>query len=446
VNHKTEITPDGDVTLQIEIPSEDITQRMVVALAKFAQTARIPGFRPGKAPLDMIRKRYGKELFADALDDLTRESFNMAIEAEKLEPAGRILIDQEEYKADEPYRFRARFPLKPKPSLNKYKGLHVVVNEAEITENDVAVQLESLQRRHAHLHSIDTPAPVNAILSVKVHEVHPSGLELIGRKVEEKQFEIGADTLGPGSDEQLIGVKAGETRVIRVRSDLGGITGAPQSGTILTPQQAANPNSHQPEFISLSVEVLQVGVPHLPDLDDDFAKQVNPNLETLEDLKGYARLTLMGYTASGSRQMLEHGLVHKLVEENPFHVPKMIVDSTLNDLADELKLAGDERKKFIDEHLHEAEFDYRWVLLRDLIAKEENVSVTDDEVEQELVRMSERSGETVSALKMRYKGEKLSNLKMNIYEHRVVQVLATHAEIEKRMMSLPEFLQVMGRD
>ncbi len=443
MNIQTDITPDRDVVLTVEIPAEEPTAKLLEAFQLFQRRANIPGFRPGKAPMDMIKKRYGKDIIGETIDDLTRDALNKALDSEKLEPAGKILIDHQEFGENKPLRFTARFPLRPEPKLAVHKGLNLTITDADVSDADVDGQIEALRHRHAHLHSIDTPAPANAVLTLKVHEVHASGLELIGQKVEEKQIEIGADTLGAGSDEQLIGIKAGETRVIRVRSDASGVTSAPTSVTIITPQEAAQ-QAGRDAFTSLSVEAVRVEVPHIHDLDEEFVGHVNPALKSVDDLKKYTRMMLLSYVAMGAQRQLEAAIVQQMVEQNPFPVPKMIVEGTLADIALEMKLKGEEFDHFITEHYAEAERDYRWVLLRDEVATAENIEISDEEFEQELQRMAEMSGETIAAVKMRYSGEdKMDRLRGRLFEQRVLQFIAENAEIERRKMDLREFLRMV---
>ncbi len=446
MNIQTDITPDRDVTLTIEIPAEEPTAKLLEAFQLFQRRANIPGFRPGKAPLEMIRKRYGKDIIGETIDDLTRDALNKALEEQNLDPAGRIFIDHQEFGEGKPLRFTAKFPLHPKPVLTVHKGLRLLINDADVGDADVDRQIEALRNRHAHLHSIETPAPANAVLTVKFHEVHPSGLELIGRKVEQKQIEFGADTLGAGSDEQLIGIKAGETRVIRVRGDVSGVIAAPSAGTILTLQEASQSGGQRDDFTSYSVEAVLVEVPRLHELDDEFAQHINPSLKSVDDLKKYTRTMLTSYVELGTQRQLEAAIVQRMVEDNPFPVPKMIVEGTLTEIAAEMKLKGVKLKEFIEAHYREAERDYRWVLLRDEVAKAENIDVSDEELEQEIQMIAETSGETVAAVKMRYAGEeKMDRLRGRLFEQRVLRFIAENAEIEKRKIDLGEFLR-MGED
>jgi len=442
MNITRDITPDRDVTLTIEIPVDETEPLINKALADFRAQARIPGFRPGKIPMDFIKRRYGRELIAGVIDDLAQAKLKEALEQEKLEPVGRIAINLKEYGEGKPLIFEAHFPLRPEVKLGEYKGLHLLISDAEVTDADVDAQIEGLRRKHANLLSIDDPAPVEALVTVKFHEVHPSGLPLVGRPVEEKQIEFGADSLGSGSDEQLIGIRAGETRLIRVRDAGTGLTGAPQGHNIVSPAEAAG--REQTEGLRVySVEALRVEVPHKPDLDDEFAQFINPGFKTLADLREYSRIMLMGYASQAMHRQMEAAILARLIESNPFPIPRSIITETLSQVADEMKLTGEERSKFIDSHFLEAERDYRWVLLRDEIAKCENIEVTDEEIDVELQHIAERTGEPLEVVVKRFsEDDKREKLRSRIFEGRVLDLLAQNADIEKREVSLMELLRM----
>ncbi len=440
---KKEISSEGEATLEIEVPVEETAPRFTAALEKFRREANIPGFRPGRVPLDLVRKRYGRGIASETAEQLARDYLSKALSSEKLEPGGRIDVNLIEYGEDKPLRFKVNFPVQPEVELSNYKGLRVMINEAEVTEGDVDRQIEAFRRKHALLRSVDTPAPAEARLTLEVQEVDPSGLPLIGRPVEEMTFEFGTDSLGVGSDEQLYGIRAGEKRLIKIRPAPGDLAQAPYQPQIITPAQEAQGNPAHGSERYILVEVERVEVSELPELDDDFAKTVNLKLTSVELLRQWTRLNLMGYVGVAAQRWLEKGVIDRLIEDNPFPVPRSIVEITLNEVADSMKLEGEARKEFIEKHYHEAERDYRWVILRDAVAEREEIDVTDEDVEAEITRMAEQSGDTVEKIRRKLKANNsLDRLRRQMFERLVVEFLAENAVVEKRMMDLDEFLRV----
>ncbi len=439
---KKEISPERDATLEIEVSVEETGDVFTEAIKKFRSEASIPGFRPGRVPLDHIRKRWGRELFSQKAEELAREHLIKALEQEKLKPAGRMEIDMIEYGESKPLRFKVQFPLKPDVKLQKYRELPIIMNDAEVSDADVDNELKHIRQQHATLISIDYPAPAEARLTVKFQEVDPSGLPLIGRPVEEKAFELGSDELGIGSDEQLLGIKAGEKRVIRVIPEAGGLSQAPMPSAIITLGQSEDSRAVTNER-HLSVEAIKVEVSELPEIDDDFAKLVDKSLESVDKLRELIKYRIMSYVESYKHRELENGLIDRLIEDNPFPISKSVVTATLEEIADNMNLEGDKKQDLIDQNISVAEKELRWVMLRDEIAKVENIEVTDSEVEDELKYIAEQKGEALDEVRKKLESQGgIDRIGKTMLERRVIDFLAKNAEIEKRTMSLDEFIRL----
>lgn len=440
---KKEISPEGEVTLEIELSVEAVGGKFTDALKQFRKEVRLPGFRPGRVPISYIRKRYGKEIFRETAEELTKKYLPRVLEAEKLNPGRKIDIDMVEYGEDKPFLLKATFPLEPEVNLSVYKELRIMINDSKVTDNDVEEQIEALRRKHAILRAIDTPAPADAQLKLKVQEVDPSGLPLIGRKEEEMEFEFGEDILGIGSDEQLLGIRAGEKRIIHVRQVPGALAQYTQATRIISPGQDVGENASQTGEFSYSVEAVQVDVPELPEVDDEFATQIKSSLKTADDLRKYVEFTLKNWVATGRHYWIRKAIETRLIEENPFEIPKSIVEGTLETIADEFNLEGEKRADFLKEHYKEAERDYRWVRLRNAVAQEEKITVPSFEIDEEVQNLIVGSGESLEAAMRKYNTVEIKDrIRKNLLEEKVLDFLVTNAIVEKREMELDEFLRV----
>lgn len=437
---KRDISNDEEATLTVEIPTEEVSEKFTDAFMTFQRQARIPGFRPGKVPMGLIRKRYGKDIMIEKAEELAREYLPEVFNQEDMKPGGQISLNLLEYGEDKPLRFEVKFPVLPEAKLSTYKGLRVMVNNAEVTDSDVEDQIEILRQKHAFTRSVDTPAPAEARLKLKIQEVDPSGLPLIGRKSEEKDFEFGGDDLGIGTDEQLLGIKAGDKRIIQV-SQAGGITQAPHQQQIITPDRVYDETDRSEMDIFYSVEAVKVEIPELPPVDDSFAKKVNDRLSTFDELKEWTRFNLLAYVGATAQRQLEKGVVGRLIEENPFPISRAYIESTLGDVASESKVDDKDREKFIERHYRDAEFDMRWVLLRDAVAREENIEVETEEIDSEIVRIAEQTGDPVAKVRKRFEEkDTMDRLRSHFFEQKVIEFLMKNANVEKRDMSLKDFL------
>lgn len=430
--------------LEVEIPVEETGLKFSAALHKFQHDAVVPGFRPGKVPMNLVKQRWGRAIFTGVAEELAREYLVKALDEEKLAIGGKVDINLLEYGEDKPLKFKASFPLQPEVNLAVYKGLRITINDAEVTDEDVDAQIEALRHKHAALKEIDTPAPADSKLTVRVQEVDHSGLPLIGRSVEELELEFGSDRLGIGSDEQLLGVKRGDRRLIRIKRD----PHEPNLPTqIIHPGEADNRTSGRASESTLAVDVLSVTAPDLPVVDDKFVRLVESRLTSVEQFRQHVRVNLMDYIAFNSRRRLDRLLIDKLVEENPFPVARGVIETTLEEIAEGMHVHGEERKHFLEEHYAEAEKDFRWVRLRDEIAKREGIQVSDAEVDEEIQRVAELSGEPLEGVAAKYADANAKDrLKRRLFEYRVIDFLAKQAVIDKRQMSLREFIRDMVTD
>lgn len=426
--------------MDFSLSAEEVGDEFTESLRQFQRQARLPGFRPGKVPLDLVRKRWGQAIMAEKAEEIARRHIGEVLKNEALLPDGQVAIDLVEFGEGRPLRFKAEFPVQPQVNLSRYKGLKVLIDYAEVGDADVDAQIEALRRKHAYLRSVDTPATAECRVTVRVQEVDPSGLPLVGATSEVVQIEFGTDRLGVGSDEQLLGIRVGERRIIRVRrSDR---IHRPARGSRIVKPGEADDSSYAAGEVTLTVEAIQVEVLELPEVDDQFAAQVDGRLKTAEELRRFVRYNLMDYVAFHARTQLDRRLMEKVVEENPFPVPRRTIVSRLEEVAQSLNISEDNRRQFVEEHFSEVEKDYRWVRIRDAIAQAEGIDVTDEELERNIARIVEISGSRGRAAADRYANpEEREKLRQRILESKVLDTLAAAAEVERRMMDLRQFIE-----
>lgn len=433
--------PEGEAKLLIEATVEETDKALSKVLVKWQRNVRIPGFRPGKAPLSMIRKRFGMEVMEEKSKDVVQELLGAAFEEAKIMPGGQIDLVIKESGLGEGFTFEVSFPIQPEVKMSQYKGLRITINYAEVTDEDVEREIEAHKRQQAIMRSIDTPAPVEAKLALTVQEVDPSGLPLIGCEVKEIDvFEFGLDMLGVGTDEQLIGISAGEKRLVSARM-AGGLVNRQVKSKIIKPGEPAD--SWDSGEIYLSVQAQRVEIPEIPPLDDDLAKKINQRVETVDELKKWVKLNLLSLVAYHATRQLEKNLITKLIDENPFTISSALIGDLLRETEEMNKLDKGEAAKYMDENREEIERDYRWVLIREKIAELENIEISDQEVTEELRRIAEETGKTLAQVRYSFEENKaLGRLRSRMFERRVIGFLNKHAEVEKREMSLDEFVRI----
>ncbi len=441
MNIERDISADGQATIHFEVSKDEIGNRLPDAIEQFRRRANIPGFRPGKAPLSVIKKRYGDEIMAEKAEEIAKEYMMDGLKNEDLKPGGKITINLKKFGIDEDLHFAVIFPLQPEVELLKYKELSVTANHAKVTDEDVESELQAFRHDHAVLQSVDTPANAESKMSLEFVEVDPSGLPLINAKPTELEFSFGVDMLGPGTDEQLIGICAGETRKVSVRS-ISNLVQPASPSKIITPEEASKPAEAIGGIRMYSVEAKRVEVMELPAVDDDFAKKIDPSFSSIDDLRGMIKMRISGLIAFSFQKILRTQLINKLVEENPFVIHPSIVDNFLEESMETQKVKSSDRKDYIEKNRHEFEQEYRWILLRSKIIDTEKLSPSENDVEMEFEQIAAQSNVEIEKVREHYNDkDNYHNLVDTILERKVLKLLAESANIEKRNMSVMEFLQ-----
>ena len=249
-------------------------------------------------------------------------------------------------------------------------------------------------------------------------------------------FEFGMDQLGIGSDEQLMGIKAGEKRTIIVKNnDI--VSPAEPESVIIKPGEESKSTTGS---IHYSVEAEQVEVPELPEVNEDFAKSIDPQLNSVEELRKWMEIQLLSLVTYNSKRQLETRLISKLFEENPFPIHSSIIDSIIDNTIESEQMSEEERKKYVAENIKRIDSEFRWMLVSKEIGKLENMTVEEEDIEKELLMIVQQTGKPMKEVKKFYKNkEDLNRLKSRMYDRKILEFLSENAEIEKKNMSLNEF-------
>ncbi len=435
---KTKVN-ETDAVILVELPADDAGKLISEAFVTFRRQANIPGFRPGKVPMDLIRRRYGKDLMQEKAEEIAKERLSDIIQEADVSPGGPIDIKLLEYGEDKPLRFEVIFPLKPVVNLTNYRGLKIKISEAEVTEAEIDKEIEAQQTRLAEMEEVEGPATGESIISLKVEEVDPSGIALIGSETTEVNFEFGLGDIGVGADEQLIGIQVGEKRIISVKTNDPSVKTETES-IIITPQQAADAQ-HQATETYYSVEALKIKAMVPPPVDDKLAASVNPNLKTVEELRKWIEIQLLAMVNYSMKQEMHTSLVEKLIEENPFPISQTFIDMFIAEAAKDNQIPQDKLEDYYKNNLEGVAAEYRWMLLKEAIIEAEDLDIDDEEIEAEYRRISEQISRSLEEIKKIYETEDNAEeeLRGRMLERKVMEFLAQNADIEKEMLSLEEF-------
>jgi trigger factor len=384
--------------LTVEVSAEKVNEGLTAAFNKVVKQVNVPGFRKGKMPRGMFEKRFGVEsLYQDALDILLPEAYGNAIDEAGIEPVDRPDIDIEQMEKGKELIFKATVTVKPEVTLGEYKGLEVEAFDTNVTDEDVANELKTLQERQAELVVKEEGTIENGDTVVLDFEGFVDGVAFEGGKAENHSLEIGSGSFIPGFEEQLVGLAAGESKDVEV--------------TFPEEYHAAELAGKPAVF---KVTVHEIKGKELPELDDEFAKDVDDEVETLDALKEKIKTRLEDSKKHEAEHHLRDSVVEKAAENAEVEIPEVMVNNEVNRMLQEFEqrlqmqgmnlelyfqFSGQDENALREQMKEEAVNRVRVNLTLEAIAKLENLEVTDEDVNAELENMAGMYNMTVDSIK-----------------------------------------------
>jgi trigger factor len=377
--------------LDLEIPAETVQKAVKRVSKEFARVARVPGFRPGKAPITLIQRRFADDIKSEVLQSLVPEQVEKAVTESKLVPVTQPQIDKVDFAEGGPVKFRAVFEVLPEFELGQYKDLEVEVEDLKVEDADVDKGLEELRDRAATF----VPVEGRAIADGDYAQLKLNGIPMGGGEPLEAESVLchvgGEETMEP-FNENLRGASAGDKKSFDVT------------------YPADYPDAKlQGKTYTYAVEVLGIKEKKRPELTDEFAKDVS-DAQTLDELRKKMRDNLEVAHAHRQNEQQREKLLAHIVKGHDFPVPEALVahqmDSRLERTVRSLASQGvDPRAMNVDwvalrnRQKDRSIEDVKAELLLDRIATAEKIEVSDEEVDKEIATLAERSGESATAVR-----------------------------------------------
>jgi trigger factor len=377
--------------LELEIPAEDVQKAVERVAREFKRVARVPGFRPGKAPITLIRRKYADDIKSEVLQSLVPDQVERAVTEKKFVPITRPQIDNVDFADNGPVKFRATFEVLPEFDLGQYKDLEVEIEDVKVEDADVDKSLDELRDRAANFVPVESRAIADGdYAQLKLKGVPAGGGELL--EAESVLCHVGGEETMDAFNEHLRGATPGEHKNFDVTypSDY--------------PDQKL-----QGKTYSYAVEILGIKEKKRPELNDEFAKDIS-EFQTIDELRKKVRENLDAARDQRIKDQTREKLIAKLVETHEFPVPQALVehqmDSRLERTIRSLASQGvDPRAVNVDwvslrsRQKDRAVEDVKAELLLDRIATTENIDVTDEDVEKKIEELAQRSGESATAVR-----------------------------------------------
>ena len=410
--------------VSVEIPLEVVNKEQAQLVSAYSKQARVPGFRKGKVPPSMVRNRFSGQINQDVLESLVPQYFREAVVKGGFQPVSQPFIYGLENEPGQPIRFKAVFEVLPDFELGDYKDIKVEKPEIKIADQDVDHELKHLQERQASFDPVDgdrgaengefaqvsfTAVPQQEEAKAETGEApkaegssgdkpetegQPSAAEPV--QMNEVMVEIGGANTLPEFSENLRGVKAGEEREFLVHY----------------PQEFHDPRLSGKVF-NYKVKVDAVKKKILPELNDDFARELNQEFQSLDQLKERMRESMENQQSVQAEQQAKEQLIESLVKKHEFTVPRALVEHQI-DLRLERGLRALAAQGMRTEDMKRMDFrrlragqreaatkEVKSRLLLEKIALAENIQVSDEDLEQEIAALAQQMKQSPAEVRQR---------------------------------------------
>lgn len=383
-------------SLELSIPVEDVEKETERVVAEIKSKVRLPGFRPGKAPLSLVKTRFASDIRHDVIEALVPKFFRAAVEKENLQVVGRPDVSDVHFHDGEPLTFKAAFEVAPKFDLGEYRGLTVTYTQPEVSDADLAVRLEQIRDQKAE-YANEEPRPLvdgdYAVVSLE-------SLAGVAEKVsqDELMLKVGDEHTMMGFSENLRGASPEDVREFDIvypedyeRKTLAGRT------------------------VKFRAVVKAVRRKELPELNDEFAKDLG-DFQTLEELKEAIRKNILQEREQRAQEDAKHQLIEKLVDTHDFPLPDTYVDRQIeinveNQLRGLVAQGLDPKQLQLDwEKVREsqkgrASRDVKASLILDSISEREAIGATQEEVDREVQKIARQQREAVAVTRAKLQKE-----------------------------------------
>ena len=412
--------------LTIEVAAEDLEKAMQNAYQKAKGRISIPGFRKGKAPRKMIEQMYGKGVFLeDAVNALIPAHYSKALAECELEIVSQPTIDITQAAPGKAFIFTAEVAVKPEVTLGDYKGVEVPKTEITVTDEDVEAELKKEQEKNSRTISVeDRAAQLNDIVTIDF-EGSVDGVPFDGGQATEYPLTLGSNTFIPGFEEQLVGAKVGDDVDVKV--------------TFPEEYQAKELAGKEAIF---KCAVKKIEAKELPELDDDFAKDVS-EFDTLAEYKEHVKTNLEDKKANEAKRAKEDAAVDKVIENAQMDIPEAMLMTQCRQMLDDFsrrmqsqglsmdqyfQFTGMTADKMMEDMKPQALKRIQTRLVLEKVAEVENIQPTEEEVNEEISKMAEAYKMEADKLKELLGERELEQMKKDMAVQKAVTVIADAAK------------------
>lgn len=417
----------NELKLEFTVEAKVFDEGIKTVFTKNAKYFNIPGFRKGKAPMNIVEKYYGDEIFyEDAFNEVVPEIYDEAIKSEKIDVVSKPEIDIVQIGKGKDLIFTAIVATKPEVKLGKYKGVALEEVETKVSDKDVNEELNKMAERNARLISVTDRPAENGDKTVIDFLGTVDGVPFEGGKAENYELELGSKSFIPGFEDQVVGMKIDEVKDILVKFPEDYFS-----------KELAGKDAN------FKVTLHEIKKKELPAIDDELAKDVS-EFDTIKELKADIKDKKEKQNAENAKVKLEESAVKAVAEVSEVDIPDGMVEVELDNMAQDmntrlsyqginleqyLQMLGKTMADFRNESKESAKESIKLRLVLEAVCKDAKIEVTDKEVDDKLKELAESYGRKIEDLKSNE--ALISNVKENAKSEKAIALIIENAKIKK---------------
>jgi len=413
--------------LLIEIDSKEVDKKLNQAYGEIRKTAKIPGFRPGKVPRKILETYFGSQVIDDVTRGLISESFPKAVDEVKTFPLGQPILEKEALKQGQDFNYSAIIEVRPEFEVKDYLGVDVEKELFSISEEDVQKRLEEIREANGKMASIEEERQIrDGDFVIVDYEGFEDSQLVEDVKSSNLLVKVGKNDFHPKFDEALIGLKKEDETEVDIdfeenfyHTKLAG------------------------KSVNFKIKIVDIKELVLPELNDEFASNLGADLKDLDSLKNELKNAITSQEEKRIDNELKQRLLEKISEGIDFELPEVLVDAEIDfsarRLNDNLERSGSSLEKAgISEAGLKKEFRpasekrVREMLILDRIAKQDEIDINDDDLEEGYGKLAESMGQDVETVKKYYEARgQVDALKEELLKEKTLNYLVNHANISE---------------
>ncbi len=384
---KIKVKKENDYTreLEIDIPWTDLESDFDDTIKKFGKQIKMPGFRSGKIPRDRLLSQFQPNIEAEFMDANFQKYYLMAVQQEGLIPVNKAEIKDVQFRMNEPFTFSATFEIEPELSLPRLKKRMLSVQRTTYVhdEQDIEDAIMQLRKSQATMTTVEEGAIEGDYLICALQKLDESGVPIIGKKFEKQYLRVGKGSFTDDQKDKMIGLKPGDTTRLRL------------------------PVNEDGEDADYELTVNNVEREVLPEINDEFFKRINPQLDSEETLRKDVEKKIQENFEERSKTAYERDIADALIAKvNPSFAPSM-VENYLTNLVEDVKKQNKgepmDEAKVREHYAPVAERNMKWYLIRNKLIESQSLKVSKESIEQEIQRLVDRTPQSEKEIIKFYK-------------------------------------------